>query len=147
MENIGLKGKFRIACLRDGEIIAEREFPNTIMNTGKAVITGLMLTDVGGTAFDYLAIGTSATAPSATNTALFGEMYRVASTGSQQTTTTTDDTARLTTSFAITGSVTLKEVGVFNSASGGTMLARTTYSDIAVQNEDTLNVSYDVVLS
>ncbi len=142
-----LKGKFQIACLRDNEVVAEREIENTIMNAGKAEVTSLMLTDVGGVAFDYLAVGTSATAPNATQTALVAEMYRAASTGSQQTTTTTNDTARLTTSISMTASNTIQEAGIFNSSSAGDMLARTTFSGISVNNGDTLNIGYEVQLT
>jgi len=97
-EQAKLKGRFRIACLRDGEVIASVDNTNTIMNAGLAEVSGLMLSDIGGNAFDYLAIGTDATAPNATQTALLDEIYRSAGTGSQETTGVTDDTARLTTS-------------------------------------------------
>ena len=146
-KEITLKGKFRIACLRDNEVIAEREIDNTIMNAGKAIVSGLILTDVGGTAFDYLAVGTSATAPNATQTALIAEKYRVAGTGSRQTTTVTNDTARLTGSIAITASNSIQEAGIFNSSSAGSLLARTTFSAISVSASDTLNVGYSVKVS
>jgi len=146
-KEITLKGKFRIACLRDNEVIAEREIDNTIMNAGKAIVSGLILTDVGGTAFDYLAVGTSATAPNATQTALIAEKYRVAGTGSRQTTTVTNDTARLTGSIAITASNSIQEAGILNASSNGDMLARTTFSAISVSASDTLNVGYSVKVS
>jgi len=146
-EQAKLKGRFRIACLRDGEVIALVDNTNTIMNAGLAEVSGLILSDIGGNAFDYLAIGTDATAPNATQTALLDEIYRSAGTGSQETTGVTDDTARLTTSVAITASNTVQEAGIFNSSSTGDMLARATFSAISVQNGDTLNMGYDVVLS
>ena len=147
MEKFGLKGRFRIACLRNNEVIAERDSENTIMNAGKAEVSSLILTDVGGTAFDYIAIGTNSTAPNATQTALLAQQYRVAGTGSQTTTTVTNDTARLTGSIAITSTATLQEAGIFNSSSAGDMLARTTYSAISVNSGDTLNIGYDVAVS
>jgi len=144
---ISLKGRFKIACLRDNYLIAERDIQNTIMNVGKAEISGLILTDIGGTAFDYLAIGTDSSAPDATESALIAEVYRIAATGSQETNTTTDDTARLTASIAITASNTLQEAGIFNSSSAGTMLARTTFSGIPVNVNDTLSLGYDITLN
>lgn len=146
-QEIGLKGNFKIACLRDGKTVEYRDIPNTVMNGGKAEITALMLTDIGGTAFDYLAVGTDSTAPNATQSALIAEVYRVAGTGSQETTTTTNDTARLTTSIAITASDSIQEAGIFNSSSAGDMLARTTFSAISVNSGDTLNIGYDIKLS
>jgi len=147
MEKFGLKGRFRIACLRDNQVIEERDTDNTIMNAGKTEVSGLLLTDIGGVAFDYLAVGTGTTAPNATETALVGEKYRGAGTGSQTTTTVTNDTARLTASVAITASNSLTEAGIFNSSSGGDMLARTTFSAINVNSGDTLNIGYDVAVS
>lgn len=146
-DNVGLKGRFKIACLRDNEVIAERDIENTIMNAGKAEVSGLILTDIGGVAFDYVAVGTSATAPNATQTALIAQVYRVAGTGSQQQTTVANDTARLTASIAMTASNSIQEAGIFNSSSAGDMLARTTFSAISVNNGDTLNVGYAVAVS
>jgi len=147
-ENVGLKGVFRVAVLgKDNELKAQFDVPNTVMNAGKAVVSGLMMLDVGEDAFDHIAIGTDNTAPDATQTALIAEVYRSAGTGSQETTTVTDDTARLTTSVAITSSVSIQEAGVFNSSSTGDMLARSTFSAVAVNNGDTINIGYDNVVS
>ena len=146
-ETTKMNGRFRIACLRDNQVVEEREVDNTIMNVGKAEVTGLMLLDVGGQPFDYIAVGTSATAPNATQTALIAEVYRIAATGSRTTTGTTNDTARLTTSIAITASNSIQEAGILNSTSAGALLARTTFSAISVNSGDTLNVGYDTQLS
>jgi len=147
-EPVKLRGKFNIAVLdKEGEVKESREVSNTIMNAGIAEVTALILTDQSGTAFDYLSIGTGSGAPNATETALLGEKYRSAGTGSQETDTVTNDTAQLTTSISITSSISLREIGVFNSSSAGTMLARTTFSAIAVNDEDTVNLGYGVVLS
>jgi len=145
MEETSLSGTFHVAVLgEDGNEKSHQIVPNTIMNAGKAVVSGLMLVDVGEDAFDYIAIGTDNTAPDATQSALIAEVYRVAGTGSQETTTVTDDTARLTTSVSITSSVSIQEAGVFNSDSTGDMLARTTFSSVSVNDGDTVNIGYDV---
>jgi hypothetical protein len=142
-----MKGKFKIAVLKqDGEEIY-RETENLIMNAGLAEVSGLILTDIGGNAFDYLAIGTSNTAPAAAQTTLGAETYRAAATGTQQTTTVSNDTARLSTSIAITSTETLQEAGVFNSSSNGDMLARSTYSGVSVNSGDTVNLGYEVAFS
>jgi len=148
MERTNLKGRFHIAVLgEDGEERSHQVVPNTIMNAGIKVITGLMLKDVGEDAFDYLAIGTDNTAPNATDTSMGAEKYRVEGTGSQETDSVTDDTARLTGSIAITSSISVQEAGVFNSDSAGDMLARTTFSSVSVNDGDTVNIGYDVVVS
>lgn len=146
-KKISLRGKFYLELFRNGKSIKYTESDNTIMNLGLASVSGLILTDVGGTAFDNIAIGTSTTAPNATQSALVAETYRNAGTGSQTTTTTTNDTARITTSISITNSNTFTEAGVLDSTSSGVMLARTTYSAITASSGDIVNVGYDVVFS
>ena len=147
MEKATLIGKFHIALFDQNKLIEERDVFNTVMNAGKAEMSGLLLKDVGGQAFDYVAIGTGTTAPNITQTALVGEKYRNACTGSQQTTTVTNDTARLTCSIAITATATMSEAGVFNSSSAGDMLARTTFSGLAVSSGNTLQVGYSIQVS
>jgi hypothetical protein len=147
MEKATLIGKFHIALFDGDKIIEERNVYNTIMNGGKAQVAGLILTDVGGTGCDYVAVGTGTTAPNVTQTALVGEKYRNACTGSLQTTTVANDTARLTCSIAITATATMSEAGAFNSSSAGVMLARTTYSALAVSSGNTLQVGYSVQVS
>lgn len=142
-----LKGNIKLEVVRNNEVVDSREVTNTIMNTGKAQVAGLILTDVGGTAFDYLAVGTGNTAPGATQTALVAELYRTAGTGTRITTSVANDTARLSGSFAITGSATLREMGILNSSSTGVMLARATFSDLAVNNADTVNAIYNIVVA
>ncbi|MHA1305574.1 MAG: hypothetical protein ACTSPI_17880 [Candidatus Heimdallarchaeaceae archaeon] len=145
---VTLKGTFHVAVLgKDNEVKTSQTIPNTIMNVGLAEISGLILKDIGGNAFDYLAIGTGTTAPNATQTALVSETYRQAGTGSQITTTVTNDTARLTTSMSITDSNVFSEAGIFNSSSAGDMLARTTFSATTASDGDTVNLGYDVAFS
>ena len=147
-ENVSLRGRFHVAVLgEDGKEKFHQIVQNTIMNAGIKVVTGLMLIDIGEDAFDYIAIGTGTSAPNATESALIGEKYRVAGTGSQETDAVTDDTARLTTSMAITSSVSITEAAVFNSDSTGDMLARSTFSGVSVNDGDTINIGYDCILA
>lgn len=92
-----------------------------LTNTGLAGISKLS----NGESTDYfkdLALGSSATAAAVTDTALGVEITtnggaRVLATLGTTTTTTTDDSATFTTTFTITGDLTVNEVGVFNTAS------------------------------
>lgn len=103
-----------------------------LTNLGFKEIAGLMLTDVGGTAFDYIAIGTGTTAADPTDTALQTEVKRKAGTGTRVTTTVTDDTAQLVTTFSsadtLSGTQNITEVGVFNAAAAGVMLMRQVFT-------------------
>ena len=146
-EETTLRGHFHIAVVRDDVIVEEREAYNIVTAAGKAQVAGLIVLDVGGTACDHVAVGTGTTAPATAQTALVGEKYRNACTGSRTTTTVPNDTARLTCSVAITATATMSEAGVFNSTSTGVMLARSTYSAISVNDGDTLNIGYDVAVA
>jgi len=121
--------------------------PNGITNAGFAEIAGLLLVDVGGTAFDYIAIGTGTTAFDATQTALVAETHREAGTGSRVTTAVTNDTAQLVRTFSgYSGSEAITESGVFNAASGGTMLCRQTFAALNIDwgAGDTLQITWRI---
>ena len=148
-----LKGWFEwIVRDKNGNIKSMGRTDNLVVTAGIGEITGLMLSDVGGTAFDYLAVGTDSTAPSASDTALGAEitdsgLARAAGTGSQETTNVTNDTAKLTHTWSsITADKSIRELGVFNAASGGTMLARATLS-VDVSAGDSLTLTHKTVLS
>lgn len=84
------------------------------------------------------AIGTGTTT-NATDTTLSGEQYRVASVNTLVTTTVTNDTAQMTGTFNITGSVTIANAGVYTSSStGGTMLSEATFTGLALNNGDSI---------
>jgi len=146
-DNCGLRGMIKIEKISALGEVEVREIPNTITNTGKQQVASLLLTDVGGTAFDYLAIGTASTAPSTANTALGSEAYRVAGAGTRVTGSSgISDSSRLSGSFNITTTATMREMGIFNSSSTGIMLGRATFSDLAVNNGDTVNAVYTVIV-
>ena len=141
-----------IKHIRKGMVIDERNYHNIVVNAGKAQVAGLMLTDVGGTAFDYIAIGTGTTAAAATDTTLETEIStgggaRAAGTGTRVTTTVTNDTAQLQVTYSFTSTFAVTESGVFNAASTGTMLARRVFSAINVANGDSLQVTWKVQVS
>lgn len=152
VDKIGLKGQLHLV-LRDkeGNIKEERLIENTITNVGKAEIAALMVADVGGTSFDYIAIGTG----TPTATALGGEITSGGGqrrggadvTGSRVTTTTTNDTAQWVTTFSFTASFAVTEEGIFNAASGGTMLASQSFAALNVVNGDTLQITHKIQVS
>lgn len=147
-EGLGLKGRFEfIHRDKDGNVKQEKTILNIIVNGGKAQVAGLILSDIGGTAFDYIAIGEGASGPSATDTALGSESHRGAGTGTRTTTTVTNDTAQLVYTFNFSSSYAITEAGIFNAASGPLMLCRTVFSAINVVNGDSLQVTYKVVVS
>ena len=119
----------------------------TITNSGMAEVAALIGSDTSGdgTAFDYIAIGTGTTAPSASDTTLESEQQRAAATGTRVTTSVTNDTLQLVKdAFSFSGNYAITEVGVFNNSSGGTMLSRSTFSAVNVTSNDTLKVTVKI---
>jgi len=126
---------------------AEEGKGRSITNTGMAEVAGIILTDVGGTAFDFVGIGTGTTAESAAHTDLITPVKRKAGTGTRVTTAVTNDTAQLVATFSsadtLSGSSAIAEAGVFNAVSGGTMLFRKIFTAKTVNwdDGDTLEVT------
>lgn len=126
---------------------------NTITNAGLAEVAGLLTADVGGTAFDYIAIGTGTTAAAASDTALEYETHRIGGadvTGSRVTTSVTNDTMQLVGTFSgYTGSEAVTESGVLNAATGGTLLCRQTFSALNIDwaAGDSLQMTWKVQVS
>ncbi|MCD6583644.1 MAG: hypothetical protein J7K71_03045 [Candidatus Omnitrophica bacterium] len=98
-------------------------------------------------AFTYVAIGTGTTSPSASDTVLGNEVSRVSATVGRTTTSVTNDTATFDATFSFSSSYAITEAGIFNASSGGTMLARQTFSAINVASGDTLKISWKVQVS
>lgn len=150
-ENIKIEGLI-LAELRDknGNLKETREVKNTITNTGFAQLAALAGNISSPAAFTYLAIGTDATAASASQTALLAEsttngLGRASATVSRVTTTQTNDTLQLVKAFTCTGGTTaIAEVGIFNDATTGVMLGRQVFSVVNMTDTDVLTITYKV---
>jgi len=114
-----------------------------------AEVAGLILTDVGGTAFDVVGIGDSGTAEDPAHTDLQAAVNKVrkAGTGTRVTTTQTNDTAQIVYTFSSSdgpsGTWSVQEAGMFNNVSGGTMLFRKIFTTKSVDWDagDTLELT------
>jgi len=142
-DKIKMMGHFKI--FKNGVLVVEKD--NLITTVGKAEMSGLLLTDIGGTAFDYCAIGIGTTAANAADTTLETESMRVAGTGTQTTTSTANDTAHLETSFSIVATLAITESGMLNAGSSGDLLNRQTFAAVNVISGDTLVIKWDIVFS
>lgn len=151
-EKVKLKGHFSIKHIRDGEVIDEREIDNLITNAGMAAVAGLILTDVSVNDFDYIAIGTGATAANATDTTLESEITtgggaRGTGVGTRVTTSVTNDTAQLVKTYTFTASFAVTETGVLNAASSGDLLCHQVFAVINVASGDSLEITWKVQVS
>ena len=93
----------------------------------------------------HYALGTDATAPASGQTALVAENYRALLTRTKAFSAQLELTIHLGRTQG--NGVTYKEGGAFNAASGGTMLARVTFSDKAKTSTNTLTVIHTITLS
>lgn len=144
-----LKGTYDFTITdTNGKVRDSWSVENLVTNAGFAQLA-LLAGDASATPFTYLAVGTSTTAPAVTDTTLTAEIVdtglaRVAGTVSRVTTTVTNDTYRVTTTWTATGSKTIEEVGVFNASSAGTMLSHALTTSKAVTNGETLTGTYSL---
>jgi len=101
---------------------------NIVVNTGLAAIIRLIFSGLTEDKFGYLAIGTGTSTESPNDTALGNEIARKLASITQITSAVEGDTAKLEAEFSssdgISGTHSVSESGIFNSSSGGILLAR-----------------------
>jgi hypothetical protein len=143
-DNLKLQGRVAMV-LRDanGNIKAEQEIRNLVVNAGLDYIASRMK-DGTATAMSHMAVGSGTTAAAAGDTALGGELGRVALTS---TTVTSNAVAYVATFNAGTGTGAVTEAGILNGASGGDMLCRTVFDVVNKAADDTLQITWTVTLT
>ncbi len=129
----------------DGKLKEERWVHNLVVNTGLAHIADQLSASPGQGAMSHMAIGTGSTAAAAGDTALGTEVDRNA------LTSRTDSGAVVTYvgnwAAGDGTNAALREAGIFNAASNGTMLARVVYANIDKQAADTLQITWTVTFA
>ena len=142
---------------RNGVVLQSHIGEDLITSAGKAAVPALILKDVTSVSgYDFIAIGSGATAASTGDTTLEAEAYRAAGTGTQVTTTVTNDTAQLVYIFSSgnpsglygesTGTRAIEEAGLFSELTGGVLLCRQTFNalNISWDGGDSLSITYKV---
>jgi hypothetical protein len=132
-----------------GRMANAKVIGNLVTNAGFAGSAGRLNGSGAPAAFTYIAVGTGTTAASTADTTLQTEtatsgLSRANSTVSLVTTSVTNDTAQLTNTFTVTGTVAVTESGVLNASSSGTLLCRQVFSAINVVNGDSLAITWKV---
>lgn len=146
---IQLRGALRIALYDpDGSLIQERLIKNLVVTQGRSWVLGQLETvnQVTSQTISYLAIGSITVAPATSDTALGGEVTRIAvGTWVTSTLTTSPPSWQAQVSFATNqANTTLAECGLFNSSAAGTMLAHATFASFVKATSNTLNISYTI---
>jgi hypothetical protein len=152
-ENTGiiLKGAMEAAIrsAKDNEIVSYRHRKNTVVTAGRRwVLERIQSASPPANTIGYMAVGTGTQSLGTDDTALSSEAA-----GSRKaigTMTTTNLTSNppswaAQTSWATNeATTTLGEVGLFNSSSAGTMLARATFNTIDKETSNTLSITYTI---
>ena len=144
-ENLKLSGQLTIV-LRDknGNVKEERTEENLVVPTGLGYIASRMK-DASATAMTHMALG------SGTTNAAAGQTDLVTLLGAREaldSTTVTANAVAYVASFEAgdaTGAVT--EAGIFNAASGATMLCRVKFDVVNKAADDTMTVTWTITVS
>tara|TARA_R110000868_G_scaffold12505_7_gene59746 strand:+ start:2535 stop:2975 length:441 start_codon:yes stop_codon:yes gene_type:complete len=143
-ESVNVKGNLEVILLdENGTQKDYRKVNNLVVAVGKDVIAARLL---GNTlaVMSHMAVGTSATAAATSQTALGGEVGRVALDSSTRSSNTITYVA---TFPAGTGTGSLAEAGILNAASTGNMLCRTTFSTVTKAAGDTIVITWNVTVA
>lgn len=133
----------------DGSIKEDRTIPNLIVTVGKTFIAGrVAATGSAPTHMTHMEVGTGATAPAAGDTALqtviAGSRVALSTAGG----TSASNVVTYAANFpAGTGTGAITEAGIFNAASAGTMLCRTTFSVVNKAAADSLTITWTVTIN
>lgn len=126
-----------------GKVVEERNIPNLVVTDGKEYIASRMV-GTADTVMSHMALGDDSTSPLAGDAALASELGRVSLSDFSATSNTVTATA---TFGAGTATGTLKEAGIFNDGSAGTMLCRTTFSDVNKASGDSVAITWTITVS
>lgn len=127
----------------EGELVEKRHVPNMVVQGGKNWIVSRM---TNGTAniMSHMAVGSGNTAPALGQTAMVNQLARVPFTSVNVVANTVTYVAVFN---AGVGTGALVEAGLFNAASGGTMLARTTFGTLTKAAGDVVTVTWTITIS
>ena len=142
IDDLELTGALQISL--NNEIVHQCD--NLVVTAGKNWVAGRFKDGSIPDEMSHMAIGSADTAAAAGNTALATELNRIALTtdGGTVSTNTVQYDASWTSAAA---AYAIKEAGIFNAATGGTMLARTTFAVINKGTDDTVSISWTITVS
>lgn len=148
-ENLKITGELQIV-LRDefGNIKDERIVPNLVVTAGKVLIA-LRLSG-SGVSPTHMAIGSGSTGALAADTALGTELTTTGGNARPAFTSTTPSTNTVTYVAVFApgvGTGTVYEAGIFNAATAGTMLCRTTFGIVTKAAADTLTINWVITVN
>ena len=142
IDNLEITGALQISL--NNEIVHQCD--NLVVTAGKNWVAGRFKDGSIPDEMSHMAIGSADTAAAAGNTALATELSRIALTTDGGT--VSSNTVQYDASWtSATGAFAIKEAGIFNAASSGTMLARTVFAIINKGTDDTVSISWTITVS
>lgn len=143
-EVLKASGALRVVVTgKDGKVKEDRQFKNLVVTVGKNFVASRMV-GTSSAAMSHMAVGTGTTAPAAGDTTLQTQAGRVALGGSSVAGSVVTYTATFPAGTA-TGALT--EAGIFNDATTGTLLCRTTFAVVNKGVDDAMSVTWTVTIS
>jgi hypothetical protein len=147
-ENLKLSGQLNIVLKdKNGKVKEERVEKNLVVNKGLAFIISRM-EGTSKSVMSHMALGSSSTAEAAGQTDLVSILGAREVLDSTAITGTNSEKIVYVSSFEAgdaTGAV--KEAGIFNAATTGDMLSRTTFAVVNKAADDTMAVTWTITLS
>jgi hypothetical protein len=143
-ESINVKGNLEVILLDEtGKQKDYRKINNLVVAVGKDTIASRM---VGNTTaiMSHMAVGTSNTAATTSQTELGTEIGRVALDSTSRSTNTITYVA---TFPAGTGTGALTEAGILNASSSGDLLCRTVFGVVTKAAGDTVVITWNVTVA
>jgi hypothetical protein len=134
----------------DGTVFARRHVHNLVTNAGFDLISKAVSdTATQPAACNYVAVTNTAITPAAGDTTLSGEISSNGLSRAIGTFAHTNGTYTYTVTkiFTATGTQASQASGLFNAASTGSMCYEATYTQVTVNNGDTLTVTWTITLS
>jgi hypothetical protein len=144
MDNIKVTGALEI-LLKDSEGNEKHKVyvPNLVVTVGKTFIANRMI-GTASNVMSHMAVGTSSIIPAAANTALSTELARVVLASSNNVNNVVTYSAVFP---AGTGTGAIVEAGIFNAASEGILLCRTTFDVVNKGSSDSLSINWNITLN
>lgn len=144
-ENLKLSGQLKIVVRdKDGNVKDQRVCENLVVDAGLEFIASRMV-GTAASIMSHMGLGSGTTAAAAGNTALETALGSRVALASATVAGGNAKQVEYTASFpAGTGTGTVTEAGVFNAATAGTMLCRTTFAAVNKTADDALSITWTV---
>ena len=137
-----LTGKVHVTVTNERGEVVEQRAANLVVTTGKN-FTASRMVGTADNVMSHMALGSNNTAAAVGDTALLGELGRVALTAGTATNNVVTYTATFGTGVATGG---VQEAGIFNASSAGTMLCRVVFAIVNKGANDTIAITWTVTV-